>query len=165
MPDDPRAIPAQDTDTTDENTWDAGLPDETKAKVRAYVESRLRGQGGRLKELEARLGNEAGAASQAAELTAAVGAYAESVASRLPEAARGLVPRDLPPAKLLAWIGANGRILDAAASGGRGVVEVHAGGGRTLGPVDAVSAARETMRAAYDTPHPRPGHIQRRGRR
>lgn len=63
----------------------------------------------------------------------------------LPVALQALVPAFLTPDQAAKQIAAAEAVV-----GNGAVMEVHAGGGRTLAPVDAVSAAREMMRAAYD---------------
>lgn len=122
---------------------------ELWADIKGYAESRLKGAGARIKELEQQVGAVEGdtmelarAATRGQELEQHVGAYVEAVVAGLPEAAQSLVPRELAPGPLLQWLAANAAKLQPAER----ARHVDGSGGRHLATADrdpkAASAAR-----------------------
>jgi hypothetical protein len=118
-------------------------------RVKAFVASKLRGQGKRIADLEqqiatARAEPNMTALLEAEEATAAVQRFTENLISRIPADRQSLVPTDLPPSKLADWLSANMTLLVAPPR----TVHVDGSPGRSMAnPPDKVAQARARMKA------------------
>jgi len=122
---------------------------ELWADIKGYAESRLKGAGARIKELEQQIAAlDAGQLQlaqrsvQLEQIEGEVTGAIEALAGQLPEGARALVPADLPPPQRLRWLVTN---YSALAGPAERVRTVDGSGGRRAAPAAKVNPGRKFL--------------------